>query len=428
MNSGVAQQTEPTRFTPFSLVAFLFGSRQAIRAALDCRWLFGVAVLLTISAGFAREYDGEYLAAKPWYLAVPLLVSLSMGSALYLVLISCLWRSLPKGVSPGRAWLGFLTCYLLLAPTAWLYAIPYERWYDELTATRCNLNTLSLVSVWRVLVIARVAGVLFNRSMIAALCPVLLFASSATVIGLMSQIRLPEIMGGVRLSDVEVLIRAYTGNWSGVAFYSFPIWVIGSVIAALYGEAVERKDRSAARRFRPSRGLWCVVVASILVWAPLLGEPQREQRNRYEVERLFEQSEIDAALRRLSDSPESDFPPLWRPPPLGYGNRDKVSLVEVLGHFTANMPSTRIRRMYLDKLALHFSNHANVRFMFEPQDWILLSSVLRRIPEGPEIARAADRSALIWARDDRPDGLVRTAIQEILDLGVTIASQPVREP
>lgn len=428
MNSGVAQQTEPTRFTPFSLVAFLFGSRQAIRAALDCRWLFGVAVLLTISAGFAREYDGEYLAAKPWYLAVPLLVSLSMGSALYLVLISCLWRSLPKGVSPGRAWLGFLTCYLLLAPTAWLYAIPYERWYDELTATRCNLNTLSLVSVWRVLVIARVAGVLFNRSMIAALCPVLLFASSATVIGLMSQIRLPEIMGGVRLSDVEVLIRAYTGNWSGVASYSFPIWVIGSVIAALYGEAVERKDRSAARRFRPSRGLWCVVVASILVWAPLLGEPQREQRNRYEVERLFEQSEIDAALRRLSDSPESDFPPLWRPPPLGYGNRDRVSLVEVLGHFTANMPSTRIRRMYFEKLDSWLTSYPGIRNLFESEDWITLSSLLRRIPEGPKIASKCDPEALMSIRTGEPKIEVKKAIQEIIELGSGSASQPADAP
>ncbi len=428
MNARVEQQTEPTRFTAFSLVAFLLGSRRAIRAALGCRGLFWIAVLLTISGGFAREYDGEYLVAEPWYLAVPLLVSLAMGSVLFLVLTWCFWRSLPQGLSPGRAWLGFLACYLLLAPTAWLYAIPYERWYDELTATRCNLNTLSLVSVWRVLVIARVAGVLFNRSMIAGLCPVLLFASFATVIGLASQIRLPEIMGGVRLSDVEVLIRAYTGNWFGVAFYSLPIWVIGSVIAALSGEAAERVDWSAARQFRPTRGLWCVAAASILVWAPLLTEPQREQRNRYEVERLFEQSEIDAALRRLSNSPESDFPPLWRPPPLGYGIRDEVSLVEVLGYFTADVPNARIRRMYLEKLSSWLTSYRGIRILFESEDWITLASLLQKVPEGREIASKCDLEVLQSIRTGESKIEVKKAIQEIIDLGSGSASQPADAP
>lgn len=416
------------RFTPMSLAAFLLGNAKAIRSALQCRELFWIALLLTISAGFAREYDGEYLVAEPWYLVVPFVVSMTMGSVLFLVLLAVSARSLPKGIPIVRLWLAFLTGYLLLSPSAWLYAIPYERWYDEIGATHCNLNTLSAVSVWRVLLIARVAGVLFNRSMIATMFPVLLFAASATVIGLASQMPLPEIMGGVRLSDVERLIQSYSGNWFGVAFYSWPFWFIGSIFVALSSEAVERQDWSSAVRTKPSRGLCFLAAATLLIWVPLLPTPQREQRNRYEVERLFKRGEIDTALRLLSDRPQSDFPPLWRPPPLGYDNRYKASLVEVLGHFTADLPSPRVRRSYFEKLNLRLSNYGGVRFMMEPQDWITLSTMLRRIPEGPDIAKAADKSGLIMTLENLRDESSRRAVQEILDLATVSESQPTNSP
>src|SRR5262245_10759862 len=101
-------------------IAFLFGSRRAIESVLTARGVFPLAVLLTISAGLAREYDGEYLVAEPWYVFVPLVVALGMATALWLVLLATSWRFLPIGVPGYRAYLQFLTCYLLTAPMAWL--------------------------------------------------------------------------------------------------------------------------------------------------------------------------------------------------------------------------------------------------------------------------------------------------------------------
>lgn len=91
------------RVSLLSYVAFLFGARRAIEAVLSARAVFPLAVLLTISAGFAREYDGEYLVAEPWYVLVPLAVALAMGTVLFLVLLATSWRFHPPGVSGGRS-------------------------------------------------------------------------------------------------------------------------------------------------------------------------------------------------------------------------------------------------------------------------------------------------------------------------------------
>jgi hypothetical protein len=51
-----------------TLFAYLIGRREAILAVANTPSAVWLGMLLVISAGFAREYDAQYLPGKPWYL------------------------------------------------------------------------------------------------------------------------------------------------------------------------------------------------------------------------------------------------------------------------------------------------------------------------------------------------------------------------
>ena len=53
------------RISLLTYIAFLFGSRRAIEAILSAHGVLPIAVLLTVSAGLAREYDGEQRPNRP---------------------------------------------------------------------------------------------------------------------------------------------------------------------------------------------------------------------------------------------------------------------------------------------------------------------------------------------------------------------------
>ena len=399
------------RVSLLSYVAFLFGARRAIEAVLSARAVFPLAVLLTISAGFAREYDGEYLVAEPWYVLVPLAVALAMGTVLFLVLLATSWRFHPPGASGGRTYLQFLTCYLLTAPLAWLYAIPYERMFNELDATRCNLWTLSLVSAWRVLLITRIASIQFRRHFLAMLAPVMLFASTAAVIALGARIRLPEIMAGVRMSDMQQLIHQATDMWFMAALFTWPIWALLAVVAATARPGDSRPVSDETRRAKPNASWILAAVASVLVWALFLSGPQREQGLRYEVERLFARKEIANGLRLVTAHEQSEFPPHWQPPPVGYREFPDLSLTDVIEHFSANEPPDWVREPYFEKLTRVLSAHHGA-YLISETDWPRLVDALHRLPEGPTVACDAYAAMKLWWEGDR----IGDCVSELLEL------------
>src|SRR5262245_57749724 len=81
-----APRDGPAKLGVGLLFRFLIGQRGAIEtAARQGRRLVWIALLLVVSAGLAREYDGEDLLARPWFVLAPLAVSLPMALTLWTV-------------------------------------------------------------------------------------------------------------------------------------------------------------------------------------------------------------------------------------------------------------------------------------------------------------------------------------------------------
>src|SRR5207245_4538618 len=80
-----------------------------------------------------------------------------------------------------KQWATFMAAFWMTAPIAWLYAIPVERFLDSYHAAQANIALLSIVSLWRVLLMSRVLAVLFEIHFLRALGWVL-FAAPLEVI------------------------------------------------------------------------------------------------------------------------------------------------------------------------------------------------------------------------------------------------------
>src|SRR5919204_6475497 len=119
-----------------TLLRYLLGDRQAIFVIAADRWALVLGFLFVLSAGFAREYDGEDLLHEPWHAVLP------VGASL---LTSFLLFSLTYGVAKAKGASGppflaaygvFLSLFWVTAPLAWLYAIPYQRFLGPVEATQ----------------------------------------------------------------------------------------------------------------------------------------------------------------------------------------------------------------------------------------------------------------------------------------------------
>ena len=186
-------------FTLAKLVGFLSFRATAIRDLAESRSAFWVGLAFVLSAGMAREYDGEYLLAEPWHLLLPLAASL-IGCLALTLLVWLMTLGSPKPrLDLAATFVGLLNIYWLTAPMAWLYAVPVERFFSPGEATRMNLAFLALVSVWRVALMSRSISVLYQVRFMHALVPVMLFSIIMVSVAL-RWIPSPVfmVMGGVR--------------------------------------------------------------------------------------------------------------------------------------------------------------------------------------------------------------------------------------
>ncbi|MFI4881687.1 MAG: hypothetical protein ACIAQU_03780, partial [Phycisphaerales bacterium JB064] len=272
-----------------TLPMYLMGQRQAILDVARSPLSVVIGMLFVLSAGLAREYDGEYLVLEPWHALRPLGASLASGTLLFLLVHGA---AIIRGDSAGaaerppllaayRSWMGL---FWMTAPMAWLYAIPYERWMSPEVAISCNLWTLAFVAAWRVVLMTRVITVIYGVHPVPALFLVMLFAD-AVVIAVMGLAPMPviDIMGGVRGPAREELLAGIAFITSGLAILSAPVWILGALIS-LVGFRPMWPIASHPKPER-SRGLLIVAGASIVAFAPLLVWAQPEQALRHRVER-----------------------------------------------------------------------------------------------------------------------------------------------
>lgn len=301
--------------TILTIAKYLIGDRGAIEQIAGNRWSIWIGLLLVLSAGFAREYDGEDLLNEPWHLLLPLGASLATATVLYGLLWLVLrgWKTYPtEGASYGE----FLALYWTTAPLAWLYAIPVERFLDPVAATQANLWFLAIVAVWRVVLITRAASVVFQASFVRVFFPVMLFADTV-MMGALLYITLPllAIMGGVRLSPSQDMIFRVTDVMAHLGLFSWPVWAFGTVASLLTphkSEEVRPPDRSGAG-VRPSA--WALAIGLLIFGLALLPFTQPEQQRRWRAEQLLKGGRVEQGLDYMSRFRQEDFPPHWDPPP-----------------------------------------------------------------------------------------------------------------
>src|SRR5712691_7085964 len=176
-----------------SLFLYLIGRRDAIREIGTSRQAICIGLVFVLSAGLAREYDGEDLFHEPWHLLVPVGASLLTSFILFAMAYGGSKAKGPRFLAAYRAFLGL---FWMTAPLAWLYAIPYERFLSPVGATSANLWTLGLVAFWRVALMIRAISVLMGYRLFAALFFVMALADVEALFALwLSPIPLIEVMG-----------------------------------------------------------------------------------------------------------------------------------------------------------------------------------------------------------------------------------------
>ncbi len=311
-----------------TIIGFLCFRRESVKQVATNPASLWIGLLFVIAAGFAREYDGEYLLAEPWHLALPLAASLIGCSAMVLVIFIAAWCRGEREAGFVTTYGAFLRCYWMTAPMALLYGIPVERMFDPLGATQANLWLLGIVATWRVLLMIRCVHVLYGNRLIHAVVVVMLFSDILAMIAL-AYVPGPiiMIMGGVRLTPSENMILS-TRIWVQILGYvSLPFWVIA------YGVICGRtKQADPWRLFRTnventsprvqSTLLW-VAIGCIVFWFPFLIWTQPEQRLRWQAESMIGKGNYKGLATLSRESDASEFPPHWDPPPrTGYGELD----------------------------------------------------------------------------------------------------------
>lgn len=309
--------------------------RQAIQDIAACRKAAWIGLLFVLSAGFAREYDGEDLFAEPWHLFLPLGASLVTSVLLFGViwLIDAGWKR--QAISFDHDFRRFLGLFWMTAPLAWLYAIPVERFCLPARAVEANLWLLGIVATWRVALMVRVVSEVFRISLSRSVFPVFFFADSLMVVILfLTPLPVFSIMGGIRLTESEQLLQATAFLTGAIGILSWPVWLIGTVVIAT--RPIPRRTdvvpASTAHHY-PTQALWMLAIASLAIWTCILPFTQPEQQRRRQVEALLKAGHIEQALEIMSAHERRDFPPHWDPPPrIGFGERDPdvPNVLEVL--------------------------------------------------------------------------------------------------
>jgi len=342
-----------------TLFKYLIGRKSAIQEIASDRKSLLIGFMFCLSTALARHYDGKYLVREPWFLLAPAGASILTSSILFILfyLATCVRarQVLPDIVS---CYLSFLGLYWMTAPLAWLYGIPYERFLNEVHAAQANIWTLALVSVWRVLLISRVAAVLTPSSFFSAFAKIAVPAFALFYAGI-AYARMPliDFMGGVRVPpSVEPVASAYLF----VLFFGFFALVLGGFVwlVSLFDPARNSTLEGFRVRRQPSsaKGLLALSIIVIVGFGAALPITQREQRLRYEVEKDLKNNRIDQALNVLTSHHRSEFPPQWTPPPwpeYGDGARNP-SLVEIVKALQArrDVPGW-LQSVYKEKASLY---------------------------------------------------------------------------
>jgi hypothetical protein len=302
-----------------TILAYLFGRREAILEVAANKAALWTGIVLVLLTSIARNYDQTHITEKPFlWLFGPLFFSLVSGTWLFWGGVGCVAvKEMDLTESERKTWMRwwpqFMGLFWMTAPIAWLYAIPVERFLDSLNAARANVALLSIVSLWRVALMARVFQVLFRvpyfTGLVWVLVPVCAEVIGITLFGGVFARALAAGMGGMRNSPEEEILM----NVMGVAFWGS----IGLIfLAALMAAAL--RPREHIQSFPPmhrGRMPWSVLGFAAMVWCGVAIGPQIEVSRNAHVERLMRDGQHREAIDFMNKMGQGNFAPSRPLPP-----------------------------------------------------------------------------------------------------------------
>lgn len=332
--------------TPRDLFQFLFGSRTAIEKLGASRHSLWIGALLVLSASIARNHDGVWILGEPDVLLHG--IGVSTLNALALFTLSYAVASAKRAARPPFASgaLTFLGLFWLTAPMGWLYAIPYEHFLRPDLSVSANERSLTLVSIWRVLLISRVLSVLWSARFWVTLSLVLLFSDIVLLAALnLSPVPVIDFMGGLQHDDPDDAVAAR----NALAYVGAMVFLLPVGIFALCGVVRFRGGWTLDRTpSRVSRGFHVALVVVGLACALLLATFQPNQMRRFRAENLLRTSPGEGLLY-MSQFGRDQFPPIWDPPPRRSRGEAQPSLRDVEAQLGDPAIADWVRSMYKQK-------------------------------------------------------------------------------
>ena len=188
-------------------VRYLAGDRGAILRIARTRGALCVGAILVLTGSVARNYDGADLVGEWKVLTHGIGASIVNALLLYTLAYAAARAHRQERPRFFSGFLSFLGLFWMTAPTAWLYAVPYERFLTPVEAVNANTWTLALVAVWRVALITRVLAVIWGARYMTVLFIVLFFADAALVAGtLLAPMPVVDFMGGMEQSPADTAL------------------------------------------------------------------------------------------------------------------------------------------------------------------------------------------------------------------------------
>jgi hypothetical protein len=358
---------------------FLFDRQAILEIASDRRALL-IGFLFVLSAGFAREYDGEDLLHEPWHLLIPIAASLAASFVLFLLSFGIVKNKSNAAPAFAVAYRSFLGLFWMTAPLAWLYAIPYERFMGPAEAARVNLWTLAVVAAWRVALMARVISVLMNYTLTAALFLVLAFGDALLIVVLLVMpVPLLDFMAGARFTPQESLLYETGQSLLLLGICSSAVWTIFLLRVVIVSEPFW--ELAQPRSLPASSGLRRLAWLSLLIWVPVLPFTQREQILKRRVQGYLDAGMYAEAVAEMSKYSQASFPPHWEPLPRvdrAY-SRGQDPLLDIL-EAVVDQPTAPWVREYYQQMLDEIIRRGGTRHL----DRARLAALLERFPDGKD--------------------------------------------
>ena len=375
-----------------TILAFQFGNRGAIEKAANSSAAMWTGLILTLTVSIARNYDQTWILDSPMWLFGNVLFSLISSSLIFALIYGIfITKRFPhnnKTPNFAQQYRSFLGLFWMTAPIAWLYAIPVERWFDSYLAAQCNLALLGIVSLWRVLLLARVLSVVTRTRYARTLLWTLLVASTEIVavmfIGLVTNTNrhIMEGMSGMRNSPEESMIM---NALASVFMVSLGVWLATALVLAAWRN---RSDIASFPTVSPSRVHWVPLIFVAVCWIATAIEPQRRLEHNSNYDHLLRSGKYDEAIAFIRSHQRDDFSHYKRLAPDPYAWEVWEHLGPILDRIEADDPLW-LRKHYYEHMGAALSHSVRHFFSFKDRG-SLYTSLLKttsRLPEGEEFVK-----------------------------------------